>query len=307
MLILFALQIDWKADLESALAQAGKDGRPVLLHFVKAGSEACGRMEKDTFGDASTAAFSMKTFTHVRLDVTLAGALASRHGVAEVPCTLILNPAGERIAALSGYLGPQGYREGVESALAAWGKLQALEPRLKAAPADGLLLAEAAGLYVELGEGRKAAAAYRKAGAASPDPKARGAFLAKALNQLNALEAEEAVTAELLSVAADLDAIDPKLGFADDAAYARAMADYNHEDWDEAIKKLEDLAAKWPEGDRAAPALLGLGDLYHHAKKDHKKAIARIQRVLDKYPRTEWAERARHVLEHIKAHAEQEK
>lgn len=298
LVLLAALQIEWKPDLEAALAQARNDGRPVLLHFFQADSRACERMAKDTFGNAEIAAFSAKTLVHVRLDAAKAKDLAAKHGVSELPFSLLLTSSGERITALRGYLGPEGYKEGVESALAAWARLAALKPEQHA---------EAAALWVELNDGRKAGAAYRKAAAAAADPKARGGFLAKALNQLNSVEAEDAVTVELLAVAVELGALDPALGFADDAAYARAMADYNKEDWDGAIKRLEELAAKWPEGDRAPLALLGLGDLYHHAKKDHKKAMERVQRVIDTYPRTEWAERAKHVLEHIKAHAGREK
>lgn len=297
MLLLLALQIDWKPDLETALAEARKAGRPVLLHFYKVGSTASERMMKDTFGNPEIAAYSAKTLVHVRLDVAKAEALALKHGLTEMPSSVLLASSGERITALPGYLGPDGYREGVECALIAWDKLVALKPDQHA---------EAAALWAELGDGRKAGGSFRKAATASADPKARGALLAKALNQLNSVEAEDTVTAELLAVAAELDAIDPALGFADDAAYGRAMADYNKEDWDEAIKKLEALAAKWPEGDRAPMSLLGVADLYHHAKKDHKKAMASAQRVIDTY-KGDWAERAKHLLEHIKAHAEPEK
>lgn len=297
MLLLLALQIDWKPDLESALAEAKKSGRPVLLHFYKADSTASERMMKATFGDPETAAFSAKTFVHVRVEVARAEALARGHGVTEMPYSVLLSAAGERVTALPGYHGPEAYKEGVENALAAWAKLAALKPEQQV---------EAGDLWVELGDGRKAGAAYRKAATSAADAKARGVLLVKALNQLNTVEAEDAVTAQLLDLAAELEAVDPSLGFADDAAYARAMADYNKEDWDEAIKKLEALAAKWPEGDRAPTALLGLADLYHHVKKDHAKAIASAQRVVDKY-RGEWADRAKHMIDHIKVHAEREK
>ncbi len=305
LILLAALQVDWKPGLEAALAEAKKDGRPVLLLFAVAGSEAVARMEKDTFGDAPTAAWSAKAFVHARIDAAKAKDLASTYGVSEIPTVVLLSSAGERITVLPGYQGPDGYKDCLEGALATWAKLQALEPKLKdAAPA---LWAEAAGLRADLGDGRRAGQAYRKAATASADPKDKGGYLAKAFNHLNSVEADDAVTAEILAVAAELDALDPKLGFADDAAYARAMADYNKEDWDGAIKKLEEVAAKWPEADRAPLALMGLGDLYHHVKKDHKKAVERIQRVIDRYQHTEWAERAKHFLEHIRAHAGEEK
>ncbi|HEX7898129.1 MAG TPA: thioredoxin family protein [Planctomycetota bacterium] len=294
MILLLALQIDWKPDLDAALAEAKKSGRPVLLHFFKVDSTASERMMKDTFGNPEVAAFSAKALVHARLDVAKAEALALKHGVSEMPFSVLLSSAGERITALPGYLGPDAYKEGVERALAAWAKLQALKAEQQA---------EAAELWTELGDGRKAGAAYRKAATAAADPKARGALLAKALNQLNAVEAEDVVTEQILAVAADLDALDPALGYADDAAYARAMAEYNREDWDEAIKRLEEIVNKWPAGDRAPMALLGVADLYHHAKKDHKKAIASAQRVIDAY-KGEWGERAKHLLEHIKAHQE---
>lgn len=297
MLLLLALQIDWKPDLEAALAEAKKSGRPVLLHFFKVDSTASERMEKDTFGNAEVAAFSSKLLVHVRREVGQHQALALKHGANEIPFSVLLNADGERISALPGYLGPEAYKEGVDAALKAWTKLSALKPGQDA---------EAAGLWEELGDGRKSGQAWRRASKAAADPKEKGALLAKALNQLNSVEAEDAVTEEMLAVAGELDALDPALGYADDAAYGRAMADYNKEDWDEAIAKLEALAAKWPEGDRAPMALLGLADLHHHAKKDHKKAMACAQKVIDKY-KGEWAERAKHVLEHIKAHAEKEK
>jgi tetratricopeptide (TPR) repeat protein len=297
LVLLAALQLDWKTDLDAGFAEAKKAGRPVLLHFYKVDSTASERMMKDTFGNPDVAAYSAKTLVHVRLDIAKAEALALKHGISEMPSSVLLASSGERITALPGYLGPEAYKEGVESALAAWAKLAALKPGQDV---------EAAELWVELSDGRKAGAAFRKAATAAADPKARGALLAKALNQLNSVEAEDVVTAEILAVAAELDAIDPALGFADDAAYARAMADYNKEDWDEALQKLEALAAKWPEGDRAPMSLLGAADLYHHAKKDHKKAMACAQRVIDTY-KGEWADRAKHLLAHIQAHAEKEK
>jgi tetratricopeptide (TPR) repeat protein len=304
MLLLLSLQIAWGSDLDAALAQAKTSGRPVLLFIVGAGSDACARMEKDIFGDAATSAFSAKTFVHVRLDALKDKALADRHGVSELPATVLLATSGERITRLEGYHGPEGYKEAVEAALAAWARLQALEPKLKdAAPA---LWAEAAALRAELGDRLRAAAAYRRAAGASPAAKDRGGWLVKAFNELNAAEADDAVTGEIRAVAGELDALDPALGFADDAAYARAMADYNTEDWDAAIAKLEALVARWPDADRAPLALMGLGDLYHHAKKDHKKAVERIQRVIDRWKGTAWAERAKHFLEHIEAHAGKE-
>ena len=60
LLLLAALQIDWKTDLDAALAAAKKDGRPVLLHFYKVDATASERMMKDTFGNAEVAAFSAK-------------------------------------------------------------------------------------------------------------------------------------------------------------------------------------------------------------------------------------------------------
>lgn len=295
MLLLLALQIDWLSDPAAAFAEAKKSARLVLLHFHKENSTASERMMKDTFGNPEVVAAYAKVFVHARLDVAKHEALALKHGAHEMPACVLLTSSGERVTALSGYHGPGGYREAVDAALAAWGKLRALDPKE---------FAKAAELWAELGDGRKAGEAWGKAADVASDPKARGALLVKALNQLNLVEAEDAVTARLEEVAAALERLDPALGFADDAAYGRAMADYNREDWDAAIAKLEALAATWPEGDRAPPALLGLADLYHHAKKDHAKAIASAKRVIEKHPRGEWAERAKHLLEHIEAHQE---
>jgi hypothetical protein len=187
--------------------------------------------------------------------------------------------------------------------VAAHAKLKELEPKLKAAPEDPALIAELAGCRADLGDARLGGDLYRKAAGKTEGAKERSVLLLKAFELWNALPGEAALNADLAALAEELDGFDAALELKDDAAYCRAMVAINGEKWDEAIAKLEAVVAGWPKGDRAPAALLTQADLLHHAKEDHDAAMRKCQAVIDGFPGTPWAENAKAVLAHIKAHA----
>lgn len=263
-------------------------------------------MEADTFSNAGVVEFSNKNLVNLGLHTERNKELAEKYNVGPIPVTFFLSPDGERLATWVGYLTPDEYRKGIDRTLGTHKKLLDLAPRLKASPDDVGLLKESAGLYADLGDGRRAAEAYLKAAAKAPDAKAQGGFLIQAFKHLNESEGDDVINKAMADIATRLDGLDGegKLGFRDDAAFARAMVDFNKQDWDPAIAKLEEVAAKWPDGDRAPEALVTLGDLYHHIKKDNKKAEKILKSVIEKYPKTPMAERAKDFLEHMKEHAD---
>lgn len=261
-------------------------------------------MDADTYSNAGVIEYSNKTFVNVGIFLDKENKVAEKFKVAAIPVTFLVDSEGQKVATWVGYVEAEPYKKGLEQALAAHKKLLELGPKLKASPEDPALLAEAGAIHGDLGDGKKAAEAFAKAAGKTADAKARGELLVKAFKQLNDSEADDEVNKAILDVAERLEKIDPKLGFADDALYARAMADFNKEAWDPAIKKLEEIVAKWPEGDKAPEALLTLGDLYHHVKKDNAKAEKALKAVIEKYPKSELVERAKGFLEHMKKHEE---
>jgi tetratricopeptide (TPR) repeat protein len=263
-------------------------------------------METDTFSNASIVEFSNKTFVNIHLRTDTDKKLAEQYKVHPIPVTFLLSPGGERLSTMVGYLPPEEYKQTLETALATHKKILALEPKLKASPDDAALLTEASGLYEELGLARKAAETLLRTAPKAADPKAHGEVLVKVFALLNDAEGDEEVNAAILDIAKRMDALDSdgKLGLKDKAAYARAMVDFNLEHWDDVIKKLEEVVVKWPDGDRAPVALLTIANVYHEGKHDNAKAEKTLKTLVEKYPKSEILEQAKHLLEHIKEHAE---
>lgn len=266
-------------------------------------------MEAETFSNAGVIEFSNKSFVNVHLRTDADKGVAQKYGVGPIPVTYLLSPEGERISTFLGYLPADDYRQALEKALGAHKKLLAFAPRLKAAPEDPALLTEAAGLYEDLGDSKKAATSLLRAAAKTAGAKEVGALYLKAFRLLNDLDSDDEVNTSMTGIADLLDALDldGKLGLKDDAAYVRAMVDCNKESLDAAIKKLEELVAKWPDGDRVPDSLLVLANLYHHAKEDNAKAEKLLKSVMEKYAKSEFAGRAKAMLEHMKKHAEKGK
>jgi len=301
--LLLQAGIDWKTDYDAALAEAKKSGRYVHVHVWGPNCHYCEMMDQRTLPDAGVVRFSNETFINVKLGTETHGKLCQQLGVEPIPATILISPEGVKIAHWAGFLGPQQYRTLLEGGVAAHGKLKTLEPKLKESPEDPKLLAELGSVRVELGDARLGGDLYRKAAAKTKDAKERSTLLLKAFEHWNSLPGEPALNADLAALAEELDAFDPALELKDDAAYARAMVDINGEKWDQAIAKLEIVVKTWPKGDRAPASLLTQADLLHHAKEDHKAAMAKCQAVIDGFPDTPWAENAKAVLAHIKAHA----
>ena len=295
--------IDWKTDYDAALADAKKSGRYVHVHVWGPDCHFCEMMEAKTLPDPDVIKLSNETFINVKLGTETHTQLCIKLGVEPIPATILISPEGEKIAHWAGFLSPTQYRASLEGGVKAHAKLKELEPKLKAAPEDAALLAESAACRSELGNARLGGDLYRKAAAFTKDAKARSGHLLKAFELWNTLPGEPALNADLAALAEELDKFDDALELKDDAAYARAMVSINEEKWDAAIAKLEVVVKTWPKSDRAPAALLTQADLLHHAKEDHKAAMAKCQAVIDGFPGTPWAENAKSVLDHIKAHA----
>lgn len=299
-------KIDWKKDHAAALEEGKKSQKYVIVHFSGPNCQWCDKMDRETYTDAGTIEFSNKAFVNVYLRTDADKDLAAKYKVGPIPVTFVLSPDGERLSTLLGYLPPEDYKKGIDAVTDGHKKLLALRPKLDAAPDDPALLLEAADLYAELGNAKKAGDAYVRAVAKTPSPTGKGDLLVKAFHHLNDADADDEVNKAILDIADRMDALDTdgKLNLQDDAAFARAMVAFNKEDWDGVLKLLNAVVAKWPDGDRAAPALLTMANVYHEAKHDNPKAEAMLKQVIEKYPKSDFVAHAKEMLEHLKAHAE---
>lgn len=109
------------SDIEQALAQAKRDGKPVVLDFYATWCTECVRMERSTFTDPRVRD-ALKRFVLLQADVTenndASSALKRRFGVYGPPAMLFFAPGGEEKPDLRFY----GYRN-VEEYLALLGRV----------------------------------------------------------------------------------------------------------------------------------------------------------------------------------------
>jgi hypothetical protein len=307
LLLAISLQapIEWKTDFDAALAAAKTSGRYLHVHVWAPDDPAGEAMEARTLAKADVAAFSNEGFVNVRIGTKTHEALCRKFGVGEAPATLLLSSDGEKVGLWSGYLGPAEYRKALGGGVKAHGRLKEIGPKLKESPDDPALLVADAECRADLGDALGAGYGLSRAAAKTADAKAKGGLLVRAFEHLNTLPGEAELNANMTRLAEELARLDPELGFQDDVVFVHAMVEINREKWDQALQKLEIVVKSWPKGDRAPSALLTQADLLHHAKEDHKAALAKCKAVMDGWPGTEWAERAKHSFEHIQAHAGQ--
>jgi len=308
--LLFSAQdgakLDWKKDYEAALKEAQKSGRYVVVHFSGPDCPACKMMDETTYANAAVVEHSNKGFVNVSVYLDGPSPLAKKFGIEAIPTTFLVTAEGERIRKWEGYVAPDDYKKGLDRAVAAHKGIKDLEAKLKADPDNLELNREAGGHYEALGKGRQAADAFKKAAAKSAEPKAQAGLIARALGQLYDLEAGEVLNDEILELAAQIEKLDAdgKLGLRGEATAARAQVAMNQGKMDDAIKLFEEVVEKHPASGKAPVSLLWLADLYHHHQKNNAKAEKALQQLLAKYPKSDVAEDAKSMLEHLKAHAD---
>jgi thioredoxin-like negative regulator of GroEL len=300
LLLVQSSAIDWKKDYDAALREAAKDGRYVVVYFSGPDCPPCARMAETTLKDKAVADHVNKAYVNVSVYLDGPNPVAKQFGVESIPTVFLVASDGTRVRKWEGYLGPDEYRKGLDLAAAAHPKLRDLEAKLKLDPDSAELNAEAAKLYESLGRSRATADALKRVAGRQEDPKARAKTLVRALGHLTMVDAEEAVNEEMIALAAEVEKLDPSQR--GEALAVRAQVAMNREKVDDAIRLFEEVVEKHPTCDKAAASLLWLADLYHHAKKDNPKAKKTLEKILEKYPKSDVVDDAKAMLEHLKEH-----
>jgi thioredoxin-related protein len=292
--------VDWKKDYDAALELAKKDGRYVVVVFGGPDCPPCAKMRETTFKDKEVVERLNRAYVAVYVHLDGPNPVAKQFGVEAIPTTFLVTSDGTRVRRWEGYVGPEDWRKGLDSAVAAYPKIRELEEKLKLDPDSVELNTEAAKHYEALGRGRASADALRRVAGRMEDAKSRARMLVRVLGQLYSVEQEEAVNVEILAVADEAEKLDP--GQRGEATAARAQVAMNREKPEDAIKLFEEVVEKHPTCDKAAVSLLWLADLYHHVQKDNAKAKKALDRILEKYPKSDVVDDAKAMLEHLKEH-----
>lgn len=130
--------IRWHRDLESGLARAREDGKPLLVDFWAEWCTWCHKLDQTTYVDPQVVDLSRK-FVAVKLDVegTRAGAeAADRYDIEEFPSIAFLTPAGRVIFILHGYQGPGQFPQTMRHVLRVASQVMGWEATLEREPAN---------------------------------------------------------------------------------------------------------------------------------------------------------------------------
>ena len=91
-------------DWDSALKRAKKEDKPVVLYFFTSYCSYCQAMDKEVLAEKDISMILKKNAVYLRVDVEKREDLARFYGVRGYPTTTLLEPNGQRIAQIPGYI-----------------------------------------------------------------------------------------------------------------------------------------------------------------------------------------------------------
>ena len=84
-----------------------KEGKKVFLTFYADWCTFCTKMDKETFHNQEVANFLNKRFVSIKVNKDKEEAIARKHFVTGLPMTWFIEPSGEKINSLPGYIPPE--------------------------------------------------------------------------------------------------------------------------------------------------------------------------------------------------------
>lgn len=96
-------RIEWRTDLEAALAEARRTNRPILVDFYAGWCPPCITMKHDVWPDRRVARVVTAGYIPLMIDVDRDEQTAARYEVSAIPTILVLDPGG-RVVRSAGYL-----------------------------------------------------------------------------------------------------------------------------------------------------------------------------------------------------------
>jgi uncharacterized protein YyaL (SSP411 family) len=113
------MTVEWKRDVDAALAHAEEQDRPLLIDFSAAPAwGGCVRLEAESYADAEVSTFIHENFLPVEAHIKEHPVYFHRFDVLWTPTALILDPNGKERFRIEGYLPKSEFRAQLELGLA---------------------------------------------------------------------------------------------------------------------------------------------------------------------------------------------
>jgi thioredoxin-like negative regulator of GroEL len=235
--------ISWAPSLEEALGQAKEADRHVLVEFYTQTCKWCVALAETTFADSAVIAFS-GDLLWARVDADEDTVAAKRHRVFGYPTTILLDPSGEEIDRIVGYLPPKPFLAQIHSYLAGRGTLAAMLEQIAAAPQNMQLKFQLGEKYHQRGFWEESLAVFEEVIRLDPENQA---------------------------------------GLADDAMTHQGEALRRLKRIEEAVARFRQLQERFPESEMATEAELEIGYAYQSAGRTDE-AVAVYQGFLRQHP-----------------------
>jgi thiol:disulfide interchange protein len=105
-----ASRIEWRTDLESALREARRSNRPVLVDFSADWCPPCIAMKHDVWPDDTVEEAVIGSYVPLLIDIDRDGVVAEQYGVEAIPTVLMLDGHG-RVLRRANFLSASGLKQ----------------------------------------------------------------------------------------------------------------------------------------------------------------------------------------------------
>ncbi|MBI5680022.1 MAG: thioredoxin family protein [Methanobacterium sp.] len=99
--------LNWHTDLNSAIDEAKKTGKNVIVDFYAPWCSACTYLDEDTFQDPQVQEKLNKNYIIAKIDIDRNPDLASKYKVYAVPTIIFMDSSGNEIKRQEGYIPPE--------------------------------------------------------------------------------------------------------------------------------------------------------------------------------------------------------
>jgi tetratricopeptide (TPR) repeat protein len=294
-------RIDWKADYAAALAEARRDGKLIVVHFMIEGRPACVSMEEETLRHADVVAAS-KRFVGVKVDVDrrpdfYQGTVGGRGGLA----TCVLDTTNDVVSAVTGFIPADEYVRFLVRAERGHAALREAREAAASRPGDADSMSALAETYLRLESRRRAEECYEGAIQLGAKAGKAGASMVLCHERLARLAVVRGRNKEARGHLAEVRRLDPegKTGKADRLLLTEAIALGIERRHLEAVRLLEDGLKGHPASEEADYMRFVLGFVLHQLPDD-KRALEVLEDLVRSFPASAWIKTAKEQIGHIK-------